>query len=222
MYEMFQRYRRYKDPVSSFTHLAFAILALPVTAVLVTLSAIQASVWHVVSFSIFGLAMLLLYTASAIYHMLPLPEKASTVLRKIDHMMIFILIAGTYTPICLVPLRGVWGWTLFGVVWAMAIVGIILKAFWLNAPRWLSTAVYVIMGWSVVIAFFPLVERVSLRGVWLLLAGGLAYTIGALIYAFKWPPIKWPQFGFHEIFHLFVMGGTVCHVCFMFMFVVPV
>lgn len=216
-----EKTKLFKDPVSSFTHLAFALLSLPTTAVLIYTAALHATVWHVVSFSIFGLAMLLLYSASAIYHMLPVSDKATKVLRKIDHMMIFILIAGTYTPICLVPLRGVWGFTLFGIVWGIAIMGIILKAVWMDAPRWLSTVIYVVMGWCVVVAFYPLFQRVSWYGVWLLISGGLAYTLGAVFYALKWPRITWPHFGFHEIFHLFVMGGTVCHVLFMFLFVLP-
>lgn len=211
--------QKIKEPISSLTHLLFAVLAVPCTAILVYTACLYATVWHVVSFSIFGLALLLLYSASAIYHMLPLSEKATLILKKIDHMMIFILIAGTYTPICLVPLRGVWGWTLFGLVWGMAIAGIVLKAVWINAPRWLSTAIYVVMGWSVVIAFYPLIQSISIEGVLLLSIGGIAYTLGAIIYAFKWPRINLRMFGFHELFHLFVMAGTIFHVIFMFKYV---
>ncbi|MDR1210117.1 MAG: hemolysin III family protein [Clostridiales bacterium] len=213
--------RRFKDPVSSFTHLSFAVLSLPVTALLVYLSVVTGDAWRVVSVSIFGLTLLLLYSASAVYHMLPLTDRATTILKKIDHMMIFLLIAGTYTPICLVTLRGAWGWSLFGVVWGMAVAGIVLKALWIDAPRWLSTVIYVAMGWSVIIAFYPLARAMPLGGVALLLAGGLTYTAGALIYALKRPRLNFRLFGFHEIFHLFVMGGTVFHVLFMFFYVIP-
>jgi len=205
-----------KDPVSSLTHLAGALVSIPLTVLLIVQSCRYATVWHVVSFSIFGAAMLLLYTASAVYHMLPISEKAQNILRRIDHMMIFVLIAGTYTPICLVPLRGAWGYTLLALVWGCAIAGIVLKAVWMDAPRWLSTAIYVLMGWLVVIAVYPLIQNVSAQALWLLLAGGVTYTLGAVIYALKKPYFKFKFFGFHELFHLFVMGGSAFHVVFMF------
>lgn len=208
-----------KDPVSSLTHLLFAMLAVPCMVILIFFANKYATIWHVVSFIIFGAALFLLYSASAVYHMLRLSEKASLVLKKIDHMMIFILIAGTYTPVCLVPLHGVWGWSLLILVWGMAVAGIILMAVWINAPRWLGTLIYVVMGWSVVIAFYPLMKTVPAGGVALLALGGVTYTLGALIYAFKWPKFSFKFFGFHEIFHLFVMGGTVFHVIFMFKYI---
>lgn len=133
--------------------------------------------------------------------------------------MIFVLIAGTYTPICLVSLHGIWGWVLFGLIWGMAILGIFLKFFWMNAPRWFSTLIYVVMGWLAIIAFVPLQRAVSWKGVALLLAGGLAYTVGAVIYALKKPNIACKYFGFHEIFHVFVLLGSACHIAFMFLYV---
>jgi hemolysin III len=160
---------------------------------------------------------MLLYAASTVYHMLPISERASEILRKLDHMMIFVLIAGTYTPICLVPLRGAWGWTILALIWVLAIAGIILKALWFKAPRWLSTTLYVSMGWIVLIAIFPLVRSVPPLGVWLLFLGGMAYTMGAVIYAIKWPKLNFKWFGFHELFHLFVMGGSAFHIVMMFL-----
>jgi hemolysin III len=192
------------------------MLAIPCSVLLIIQSALHATVWHVVSFSIFSAALLLLYAASSIYHMLPISEHASNILRRIDHMMIFVLIAGTYTPICLVPLRGAWGWTLFGLVWAIAVAGILLKAFWIDAPRWLSTSIYVSMGWIVLIALYPLIRVLPAAGIWLLFAGGMTYTLGAVIYAVKWPRLNFKWFGFHELFHLFVMGGTAFHIVLMF------
>jgi len=134
-------------------------------------------------------------------------------------MMIFVLIAGTYTPICLVPLHGKWGWTMLVLIWAFALSGIFLKIFWMNAPRWLSTLIYVVMGWLAVVAFVPLEKAVSWQGIGLLLAGGIAYTIGAVIYGLKKPNITLKNFGFHEIFHVFVMVGSSLHIAFMFQYV---
>jgi len=208
--------QKLRDPVSSLTHLAGAVLAIPYTILLVAEAVRHASARHIVAFAVFGASLFLLYAASAIYHMPRFSEKAIRVLRRIDHMMIFVLIAGTYTPVCLLPLRGGWGWTLFGLVWGLAVAGIVLKAAWMQAPRWLSTAIYVFMGWLVLIAFFPLVQTISTTAVMLLAGGGLVYTAGAVMYAVKWPPLRWRHFGFHELFHVFVLGGSSLHAAFMF------
>ena len=205
-----------KDPVSALTHLLGALIAVPMTVLLIVQSAALGSAWHVVSFSIFGAALILLYTASTVYHMLPISEKAQAVLRRIDHMMIFVLIAGTYTPICLLPLRGAWGYTLLALIWTIAAAGIVLKALWMDAPRWLSSIIYVAMGWIVVIALYPLAHSVSAGALALLFGGGLTYTAGAVIYALKKPYFQFRFFGFHELFHLFVMGGSAFHIVFMF------
>jgi hemolysin III len=210
-------FKKFKDPISALTHMIGFFLAIPCAVLLIVQAARYATVWHVVSFSIFGGTLILLYLASTIYHMLPISERASEILRKLDHMMIFVLIAGTYTPICLVPLRGAWGWSILGLVWTFAIAGIILKAVWFKAPRWLSTTLYVTMGWVALIAIYPLVKTVPPIGVWLLFLGGVTYTIGAVIYAVKWPKLHFKWFGFHELFHLFVMGGSAFHIVMMFM-----
>ncbi|WP_031515391.1 PAQR family membrane homeostasis protein TrhA [Desulfofalx alkaliphila] len=208
-----------KDPVSGITHLFGAILSVVALIILVYYAAIQATPWHIVSFAIFGSSLILLYTASTLYHLLPLSSKGTIVLRKIDHMMIYVLIAGTYTPVCLVPLRGAWGWSLLGSIWGLALVGIIMKAVWINKPRWLSTLFYVLMGWLVVIAFYPLIKNIPIGGIAWLVAGGVVYTLGAVIYGFKWPNINCKAFGFHEIFHLFVMAGSFCHFWLMYQYV---
>jgi len=130
-------------------------------------------------------------------------------------MMIYLLIAGSYTPICLIPLRGGWGWSLFGVAWFLAITGILLKIFWFKAPRWISTIFYIGMGWVVVIAFIPLTNTIPTAGVLWLIAGGISYTIGAVIYGLKKPNIFEKYLGFHEIFHIFVLGGSFCHFILM-------
>lgn len=208
-----------KDPGSAGTHFFGFLAVIPIFAVLMELSRQEATVWHTTGFLIFGISLLLLYGASTIYHTFTLAPDKTMLLRKIDHMMIFVLIAGTYTPICLVSLHGAWGWTLLVLIWVFAIGGICLKIFWMNAPRWLSTLIYVVMGWLAVIAFVPLEQAVSWKGIGLLLAGGLAYTVGAVIYAIKKPNFSWKYFGFHEIFHVFVLLGSSLHIAFMFLYV---
>ncbi len=205
---MFQYIR---DPMNGLTHFIGFCLAIVGLRMLIDISINPINVMHVVTFSVFGVGMILLYLASTLYHWLPLSEKGTRFLRKIDHSMIFIYIAATYTPICLVGLKGVWGWSIFGCVWAMALGGIITKFFWLDAPRWLSTGFYLAMGWAAIVGIWPLIEALQVGALLWLLAGGIFYSIGAVIYAVKRPD-PWPGFlGFHEIFHLFVMAGSFCH-----------
>lgn len=135
--------------------------------------------------------------------------------------MIYILIAGTYTPVCLVALRGVWGWGIFASIWGLAIAGIVLKIVWLEAPRWLSVATYVLMGWLAVVATVPLVKALTAGGLVWLLIGGILYTAGAAIYGLKWPNLGSKVFGFHELFHLFVLGGSAVHYFVMVKYVLP-
>lgn len=208
-----------KEPINALTHFLGFLMSIPILITLVTKASKETSFIAVISFAIFGISLLLLYGASTIYHTLNISEKGTAILRRIDHMMIFILIAGTYTPVCLIPLRGKWGWTLLIAVWGFAIAGILLKIFWLNVPRWFSTLLYVIMGWLVLIAFVPLEQAIPVSGILLLASGGIVYTLGAVIYAVKWSKLKLKYFGFHEIFHLFVMGGSALHVLFMFEYI---
>jgi hemolysin III len=209
-----------KDPVSGFSHLIGAVLSAVGLYYLVRYAAANGTVWHIVSFAIFGTSLILLYTASTVYHLVIVSERGSTILRKIDHMMIYVLIAGTYTPMCLVPLRGSWGWSLLISIWGLAMAGIILKILWFNAPRWLYTLFYLIMGWLIVIAFSPLVKVMPTGAMIWLVAGGLLYTVGAVIYGTKWPRLKSKVFGFHEVFHIFVLYGSFCHFWMMFRYVV--
>lgn len=211
--------KKLRDPVSGLTHFFGLLISIAGLVILVYLAAKRATPWHIVSFSIFGASLILLYGASSLYHLLPLSEKGIRILRKIDHMMIFVLIAGTYTPVCLVPLRGPWGWSLFGSVWGIALIGMILKIVWLDAPRWFSTCVYVVMGWLVVIAFLPLARSMPPAGLEWLAAGGVLYTVGAVIYGTKRPRISLKWFGFHEIFHLFVLCGSFAHFWLMLKYI---
>ncbi|MEW6032904.1 MAG: hemolysin III family protein [Bacillota bacterium] len=204
-------FSRLKDPASALTHLLGTLLSAVGLGVLISRAVSAGTVWHLVSFPVFGAGLLLLYAASTLYHSLRLPERPATVLRRVDHIMIFVLIASTYTPFCLVPLRGPWGWSLFGTVWGLAAAGAGLKLLWLGAPRWLSVGFYLAMGWLVVVAAYPLANTVPPAGLAWLATGGLFYTIGAIGYATKWPSL-WPgRFGFHDLWHLFVMGGSLCH-----------
>jgi hemolysin III len=199
------------DPVSGLTHLVFAVVAVIGATVLITLAAVHHKWWHLGAFIVYGVSLFLLYLASSLYHLLPVSERAKRVLRQLDHVAIFLLIAGTYTPVCLVPLRGPWGWSLFGAVWGLALAGMFLAVFAINAPRWLTTGVYLGLGWLVLVAVWPLVHRISPEGVFWIVLGGTFYTAGAVIYALKKPDPVPHVFGFHEIFHVFVMLGSLSH-----------
>jgi len=201
-----------REPANAVTHFIGVVLAIIGTVAL--LISASGDPWRVVSVAIFGASMILLYSASTLLHAVHAGASTLRRLRVFDHAAIFVLIAGTYTPITLVPLRLVspgWGWALFGTVWGLAVLGVVFKLFWINAPRWLSTALYVGLGWIVMIAVVPLVQALSLSALLWLAAGGLCYTVGAVVYATKWPD-PWPQtFGFHALWHLFVLAGTACH-----------
>lgn len=210
-----------KDPVSGFSHLIGMFLSIA-GLVLLIIDAVKygEGAWDVVTFTIFGSALVLLYLFSSLYHLLNLGNKGTKVFKKFDHMMIYVLIASTYTPICLGPLRGPWGWSIFGVVWGLAVLGIILTAVWIKAPRWLTTSIYLAMGWLVVIMAYPFIkifkELNALPSVLWLLAGGIFYTIGGVIYGIKKFPFTTKHFGFHEIFHIFVILGSFCQFWFIF------
>lgn len=209
----------FREPVSGLTHCIAAVLSVLGTALLIVKSVSPALPWHIVSFSIFGGSMILLYTASTLYHWLPLAPRGIRILRRIDHSMIFFYIAATYTPICLIPLRGGWGWSLFGCAWGLAVAGIFLKVFWLNAPRWFSTGVFLAMGWMALVGIYPLVVALERGALFWLFLGGLLYSVGAVIYACKRPDPFPSWFGFHEIFHLFVMAGSFCHFMVMYRYI---
>ncbi|MBE3575813.1 MAG: hemolysin III family protein [Firmicutes bacterium] len=201
---------RLREPVSGLTHLAGAVLSALGLVALLAVSHGQ-TLLRVGSLAVFGASLILLFAASAAYHLLPLSPSGTRALRRVDHIMIYILIAGTYTPLCLIPLRGPWGWSLFCAIWTLALAGIAMAIWWLHAPRWLSTTIYVIMGWLVVIAVVPLLHTVPPGGLVWLLIGGLFYTSGAVIYAIRRPNLVPGVFGFHEIWHLFVLAGALSH-----------
>lgn len=202
----------FKDPVSAWSHLIGFIFAVIGTVVLLKLPG--NSLDHA-ALGIFGAALIFLYLASTLYHALDLSVEANLVLRKIDHLMIYILIAGTYTPMCLIALKGAWGTSLLIGIWILAAAGAALTLLWFDAPRWLTTSIYILMGWLVVIASVPLKNSIGTAGLLWLIMGGVSYTIGGVIYGTKRPNITFSMFGFHEIFHLFVLGGSFCHYILM-------
>ncbi|MBW2654620.1 MAG: hemolysin III family protein [Deltaproteobacteria bacterium] len=206
----------FREPVNALSHMAGVLASIVGLTLMVVFAATRGDAWHVVSFSIFGTTLLLMYSASSLYHGLKISGKALLVFRQIDHVMIFMVIAGSYTPICLVPLRGPWGWTLFGAVWGIAVIGIGLKIFAMNVPRWISTMIYLMMGWLCVVAIYPLVKILSPAGLFWLALGGLFYSSGAIIYSIKKPDPFPGIFGFHEIWHLFVLMGSASHFWFVF------
>jgi len=208
-----------REPMNGFTHFIGIILSIIATILLISLSLNPYKPHHLISFLIFGVGMILLYSTSTLYHWLKLSDAGTKKLRKADHIMIFIYIAATYTPVCVVALRETIGWMLLAATWIVAIVGIIIKIFWMNAPRWLSTAIYVLMGWLAVVAIFPLIDALQIGALFSLLAGGVFYTIGAVIYAIKKPNPLPGILGFHEIFHLFVLAGSFAHFWMMYKYI---
>ena len=210
-----------REPVNGFTHLAGAILSFIGLLALVIKTALQGhSTIALTAVIIFGISMILLYAASATYHLIVSSDKFISFLRRLDHAMIFLLIAGSYTPFCLIALKGVTGWVLFSIIITIAIVGISFKLIWFNCPRWLSTSIYVLMGWIAVFLMGPLKIALSTQGLLLLIIGGVFYTIGAVIYATKPNFLKSKYLGFHEIFHIFIMLGTLTHFLCVFKYVI--
>jgi len=212
---------RIKDPGSAITHFIAMIFALLAATPLLVKAAQTPDLAHVLALSVFIVSMILLYAASTIYHTLDISPKVNQILRKVDHMMIFILIAGTYTPVCMLVLGDRTGWSLLGLVWGIAIIGITINALWITCPKWFSSIVYIAMGWVCVLAFGRIVDALPASAFGWLLAGGIIYTVGGIIYALKLPLFntKFKYFGSHEVFHLFVMGGSFCHYIMMYSFV---
>ncbi len=210
-----------KDPGSAITHFIGMLLALLAALPLLLKAYHDSGFYAVGALAVFITSMILLYAASTIYHTFDISPKVNRILRKVDHMMIFILIAGTYTPVCMVVLGDRTGWMLLGLVWTIAIVGIIIKACWITCPKWFSSVLYISMGWVCVLAISRIVQALPPAAFWWLLAGGVIYTVGGVIYALKLPLFnsKHQYFGSHEIFHLFVMGGSFCHYVMMYRFV---
>ena len=208
------RYSRGHELANSLTHGISAALAVAGLAVLVSFAALRGNAWHVVSCSVYGATLIALFLASTLYHSFSNP-RVKRVLRVLDHASIYLLIAGSYTPFMLVNLRGPWGWSLFGVVWGLALAGIVLKFFFTGRFRYASTAIYLAMGWMIVIAIRPLARVVPAGGMILLVSGGLLYTVGAALYLFKRIPYH------HAIWHVFVLAASMAQYFAVMFYVVP-
>lgn len=215
-----------KDPGSAITHFIGMMMAQLAAIPLIIRAARQPGSVYVVSLTIFIVSMIMLYCASTVYHTFDVSEKVNKILRKIDHLMIYVLIAGTYTPVCLIVLHGRTGITMLALVWSIAIIGGTITLFWINCPKWFSSLLYISMGWVCVLAFTQILNSLSAAAFGWLLAGGIIYTIGGVIYALKLPIFnsKHKNFGSHEIFHLFVMAGSACHfvLCFQYLTSFPI
>lgn len=210
----FQFYPPLEEKINIYSHALGLILSIIALVLLVTRASLYGDAWHVVSFSIFGASLIILYAASTVYHNSKDPESRSR-LRIVDHATIYVLIAGTYTPFTLVTLNGSIGWVIFGISWGMALIGITLKLFFTGMYPLLSTSMYIFMGWLIIFAIKPMINNLSSDGLLWLVAGGLAYTIGAILYGIK--QIKFN----HAIFHVFVLLGSFCHFISVYFYVLP-
>ena len=218
-----EKKKHIKDPGSAITHFIGMLMAIFAAVPLLIKAASEPGRIYIISLAIYAASLILLYAASTTYHTFDISEKVNTVLKKIDHMMISVLIAGSYTPVCLIVLRGRTGLILLTIVWSIAIAGILIKAFWVYCPKWVSSVLYIGMGWTCVQAFTQILNNMSPAAFGWLLAGGIIYTVGGVIYALKLPIFdnRHKNFGSHEIFHLFVMGGSACHFVVMYAFLLP-
>lgn len=212
--------RYIREPFNALSHLAGVILSfIALLAMAVKAAYADAPPLHLAAVIIFGVSLLCLYSASTIYHTVIAQPQVIAFLRKLDHSMIFALIAGSYAPFCLIALDGKLGWTLFGFVAVIGISGILFKMVWFHSPRWLSTALYIAMGWIIIFAVVPLADSMSAAGLALLVLGGVLYTIGGIIYGLKPDFLSSKYLGFHEIFHVFILLGSLCHFLAVYFYV---
>ena len=211
-----------REPGSAITHYIGMLLSLAAAAPLLIKAEVSKIPSALTAMGIFILAMILLYAASSIYHALNVKDSILKIFRKLDHMMIFVLIAGTYTPVCMLVIGGKSGMFLLALVWGIAAFGMLLKAFWINCPKWFSSIIYIAMGWVCILVFPSLMEMLSAAGFLWLLTGGILYTAGGVVYALKLKGFNGTHryFGSHEIFHLFVMAGSFCHFIVMYCYIV--
>lgn len=212
-------FQKLKDPGSAITHFLGMVGAVAVAAPLLIKAKDHT---HIIAMAVFICSMFLLYSASTTYHTFNISESVNTVLKKIDHMMIFILIAGSYTPVCLIVLHGKIGYIMLAAVWGIALVGILIKSVWVFCPKWFSSILYISMGWVCVFAFPAILDALSPAAFGWLLGGGILYTVGGIIYALKLPIFNENHkfINSHVIFHIFVLAGSACHFIFMYQYVV--
>ena len=210
-----------REPGSAITHFIAFMMAVFASIPLLIKAGVTSGQRSFIAMLVFMLSMMLLYGASTTYHSINVGGRFLRVFRKIDHMMIFVLIAGSYTPVCLMVLDPKSGYLLLSVVWGIALAGMLIKALWITCPKWFSSVIYIAMGWVCLFVFGQLFNTLSRPAFLWLLTGGIIYTVGGVIYALKLPIFnaKHSAFGSHEIFHLFCMGGSICHFIFMYLYV---
>lgn len=200
---------KFRQPVSGLTHLAGAVLALAGLAVLIAVSGSQSS--ERISLLVYSASLFLLFSASSIYHLVCSTPKVTRVLRNLDHAAIYLLIAGTYTPFCMIALEGFWRWGLMIVIWSLALIGIAVNIWMIRAPRWITAGVYVVMGWLCVFALPQMLAHLPAVSIYWLVTGGILYTVGAVIYITKRMDFFPETFGFHEVWHIFVLLAAAAH-----------
>ena len=210
----FAQYSKTEEIANWITHAVALLLSITALVLMVVYSTRFGDVYHIVSSAVFGTTLILLYSASTLYHLVPV-GRAKNVFQKLDHAMIYLLIAGTYTPYTLVNLRGPWGWSIFGVVWGVALTGLLLELIMKKRLGWLSVSLYLCLGWIIVIAVKPLMANLAGGGIVLLVSGGLFYSLGVIFYLWKRLPFQ------HAIWHLFVIAGSLCHFFSIFLYVIP-
>ena len=210
-----------REPINSITHLAGAILSfIALIAMLSKVVLTDPNFTSIISVTIFGICLILLYTVSGTYHGIMSSEKVINFFQKLDHSMIFVLIAGSYAPFCLISLRNSIGLPMLLIMFTIAIIGIVFKLCWFNAPRWLQTALYIAMGWSAIFVIKPLYAALPPVSIFWLVLGGVLYTIGGIIYGAKPAKLKIGKFEFHEIFHIFIILGSLSHFISVFCYVI--
>lgn len=213
-------YMKCREPINSITHLIGIVLSLLALALLLMSTINHFSYENLISSIVFSFGLIGLYTASTVYHWKIASIEKLEFLRKIDHIMIYVLIASTYTPICLITLKGFLGYLLLGLIWSLALIGIILKIFWMSAPRWLSTGFYLLLGWISIFFIYPISKALPVFAIVLLVLGGVMYSVGAIIYGKKSEKCKIGKFGFHEIFHVFILLGSFFHFIMIFRYII--
>lgn len=210
---------RIREPVNGLSHLVAAIVSLVGLIALLVIG--HANTGKEVSLLIYGVTLVLLFTASATYHLVSAKRRVTAVLRKLDHAAIYLLIAGTYTPFCYNMFSGFWRWGLLSIVWVLALTGIGIKMFVMGAPRWLNTAIYLVLGWLIIFGIQELLAVLPGGALIWLLVGGILYTLGAVIYATKIPDFVPGKFGFHEVWHIFVILGALAQFVAVIVYVAP-
>ena len=210
-----------KDPGSAITHFIGMLCAIAGLFPIILKAASNGTVLTTISMTVFMVSMMLLYAPSTPYHTFDISENVNFRLKRHDHCMIPVLIAGSYTPVCLVVLHNIYGYVMFSIVWGIAALAIAFKLLWVTCPKWISSVLYIIMGWTCIMAFPQIYAALTGPAFWWLLAGGIFYTVGGIIYAVKMPGFnaKHRNFGTHEIFHVFVMAGSLCHFIMMYNYV---